>query len=146
VPYIPGSPIDAYCTNCKSDTSHIVLDVDGVQVREVRCESCDATGEFRTPKAKTRALKAAIKRKTVPPPPRKRTRKKVQTPEEIYQNMIKGLDLTTAMPYSIKTELNIGDLVDHPKFGVGIVETIADIQKAKIVFEDGERVMVCNRK
>ena len=147
MPYIPGSPIDAYCVNCKSDTNHVVLEVDGVQIREVRCEACGAKGEFRATRAKTKAgLQEAIKRKTLPPPPRKRApRKKAETPEEIFSKLVSGRDLSAAEPYSIKSPLKVSDLVEHPKFGVGIVTAIADVQKARIVFEDGERVMVCNR-
>jgi hypothetical protein len=147
VPYIPGSPINAYCARCKSDRDHVVLEVDGVQVREVRCESCGARGEFRSPREKTKAgLQEAIRRKTMPPPPRRRaTRKKNETPEEIFNKLVEGRDLSAAEPYSIKAPFKVADLIDHPKFGVGIVTEVADVSKVKVVFEDGERVMVCNR-
>lgn len=147
MPYIPGSPINAYCVNCKSDKHHVVLEVDGVQVRLVRCESCAKEGEFRAPREKTKAgLQEALRRKTMPPPPRKRaTRKKNATPEEVFNKLVEGRDLSAAKPYSIKPPFQVSDLIDHPKFGVGIVTEIADVQKVKVVFEDGERIMVCNR-
>ena len=147
MPYIPGSPIDAYCGNCKSDTNHVVLEVDGVQIREVRCEACGTKGEFRVARAKTKAgLREAIKRKSMPPPPRKRaSRKKTETPEEVFSKLVAGRDLSSAAPYSIKSPLNVSDLIDHPKFGIGVVTSIADVQKVRVTFEDGERVMVCNR-
>jgi hypothetical protein len=82
----------------------------------------------------------------MPPPPRRRaTRKKNETPEEIFNKLVEGRDLSTAEPYSIKSPFQVADLIDHPKFGVGIVTEVADISKVKVVFEDGERVMVCNR-
>ncbi len=147
MPYIPGSPINAYCANCKSDQNHVVLEVDGVQVRLVRCETCSNEGEFRAPRAKTKAgLQEALRRKTMPPPPRKRaTRRRTETPEETFQKLVEGRDLSTAEPYSIKSPFQVSDLIDHPKFGVGIVTAIADVQKVKVFFEDGERVMICNR-
>lgn len=59
--------------------------------------------------------------------------------------MVDGRDVDTAEPYSIRAELKVGDMVDHPKFGVGVVAALPDNQKARIFFEDGERVMVCNK-
>jgi hypothetical protein len=147
VPYIPGSPIDAYCGNCKSDTNHVVLEVDGIQVREVRCEKCSTRGEFRAPRAKARAgLKEALRRKSMPPPPRrKNTRRKAETPEQIFEKLVDGRDVDAALPYNIRTVLKVGDMVDHPKFGLGVVAALPEDQKARIFFEDGERVMVCNK-
>jgi hypothetical protein len=147
VPYIPGSQIYAYCGSCKSDTKHVVLEVEGVQIREVRCKVCSARGEFRATRAKTKAgLQEAIKRKSMPPPPRRRApRKKAETPEEIFNKLVSGRDLSMAEPYSIELPLKVSDIIDHPKFGVGIVIAIADAQKVRVVFEDGERIMVCNR-
>ena len=147
MPYIPGSPINAYCANCKSDKNHVVLEVDGVQVRLVRCESCETEGEFRAPREKTKAgLQEALRRKTMPPPPRRRaSRKRAESPEEVFQKLLEGRDPSTAEPYSIKTPFQVSDLIDHPKFGVGVVTAIEDVQKVKVVFEDGERIMICNR-
>jgi hypothetical protein len=125
----------------------VVLEVDGVQVRLVRCESCGVEGEFRSPREKTKAgLQEALRRKTMPPPPRRRAaRKRAESPEEIFQKLVEGRDLSTAEPYSIKAPFQVSDLIDHPKFGVGIVTAIEDVQKVKVVFEDGERIMICNR-
>ena len=69
----------------------------------------------------------------------------IRRPEEVFQKLVEGRDLSAAEPYSIKTPFQVSDLIDHPKFGVGVVTAIADVQKVKVVFEDGERVMVCNR-
>jgi len=146
VPYIPGSPIDAFCANCKSDTKHVVLEVDGLQVREVRCEKCRTNGEFRAPRAGLRAgLKAAVKRKSMPPSGRKTTRKRAEPPEEMHRRMLMGRDISAAEPYSIKLKPAVNDLVSHPTFGVGIVVAFSDIQKIRVFFEDGERILVCNK-
>lgn len=144
MPYIPGSPIDAFCANCKSDTKHVVLEVDGLQVREVRCEKCRTNGEFRAPRAGLRAgLKAAIKRKSTPP--KKTTRKRAEAPEETHRKMLHGRDLSAAANYNIKLKPAINDLISHPTFGVGVVVSFADLQKIRVFFEDGERMLVCNK-
>ncbi len=147
MPYIPGSPIDAYCANCKADTKHVVLEVDGLQVREVRCEKCRTSGEFRAPRAGLRAgLKAAVKRKSVPPPGRKTTRRRAEPPEEIHRRLLFGRDRNNAEPYSIKLKPAVNDMISHPTFGIGVVTAITDPQKVRVLFEDGERMLVCNRE
>ena len=59
--------------------------------------------------------------------------------------MLVGRDLSSASPYSVKAKLAAGDLIAHPTFGVGVVTAITDVHKAKVFFEDGERMLVCNR-
>jgi hypothetical protein len=56
-----------------------------------------------------------------------------------------GRDRSSAEPYSIKVKLAVNDLISHPTFGVGVVASMADPQKARVVFEDGERMLVCNK-
>jgi hypothetical protein len=149
LPYIPGSPIEAYCGKCKSDRNHIVLEADGMQVRLVRCEKCGEEGSLVAPRAKTRAALLEIaqkKKKKKKAPATKRRSKKAVSPEEMFRELTDGSDLSSAVPYNVKKPLSAGDIVDHPTFGIGIVTVKTDVQKAKIFFETGERIMICNRK
>ena len=95
-------------------------------------------------------MEIAEKRKSVPPPPPKkttRTRKSAPPPPAtVYNQLIDGMDLSEAEKYNVKEPLLVGELIEHPTFGIGVVMAVTDAQKAKVFFEDGERVMVCNRK
>ncbi len=87
------------------------------------------------------------KKKATPAKPTRRTKKAPPpSPEDVYHQLIDGMDLETAVPYSAKQPLEEGDLISHPTFGLGIVTSLTDVQKAKIFFETGERIMVCNRQ
>jgi hypothetical protein len=149
LPYIVGSRIEAYCANCKGDQVHIVIEMAGVRIRAVKCEKCQIEGDFKTPREKARAAimqYAAKKRRSSPPPkPRGRARKS-NSPKAVFERLIEGLDLETATPYDIKAQLREGELVEHPNFGIGVVTALIDLHKAKIFFQKGERVMVCNRQ
>lgn len=48
-------------------------------------------------------------------------------------------------PYSIKSNFILNDLVDHPKFGAGVVAELLTDTTMKVVFSDGERTLVYNK-
>lgn len=146
MPYVVGNAIDGYCKTCRTDTSQTILEIEGNQIRSVRCQTCSGEGPFRSPRARTKAglREVAAKRKTKPPP--RRSKKKQEDPAEIYRQLIEGRDLSEAEPYKLKNALDEGDLIDHPKFGIGIVMSVIESTKVNVVFEDRPRIMICNRK
>jgi hypothetical protein len=147
LPYIPGSPIEAYCLSCQKDENHVVLEADGMQVRLVRCEKCGEEGVLRAPRAKTKAalLEFAQKKKKKAVPQKRKTRRKNVSPEEVFRELAQSFDLNQPLTYSIKAVVEPGDVVEHPTFGIGIVTSLSGPDKAKICFESGERTMICNR-
>jgi hypothetical protein len=106
---------------------------------------CSAEGPFQSPRAKTKAGLREVAAKRKRPAPR-RTKKKKEDPTEIYRQLLKGRDLDEASPYKIKNPLDEGDLIDHPKFGIGVVVSVIEATKVNVAFEDRPRIMVCNRK
>ena len=46
------------------------------------------------------------------------------------------------LSYRVTEKFNQGDLVQHPKFGVGIVEEVRRGGKILVLFRLGEKVMV----
>jgi hypothetical protein len=148
LPYIPGNAIQGYCLHCKGDTSQTVIEVDGLQVRVARCSKCKMEGDYRAPRARTKArlreVAAARKTRTAKTPPRKPRRKK-EDPGQIFRNLVGSLSPTTAKAYSVKDNLAVGQLIEHPSFGLGVVTILTEAQKATVLFEDGPRVLICNR-
>ena len=140
LPYIPGSPIRARCQTCKADTDHVVLEAIGMQIRLVRCQKCTAEGPFHAPLVKPKVAPEVKKKKT------RTTRRRAATPEAQFKQLLEGRDLSSAMPYNVKLALSSGDIIDHTNFGLGVVTEIVGPTKAKIFFESGERVMICNRE
>ncbi|TVQ96418.1 MAG: hypothetical protein EA398_15960 [Deltaproteobacteria bacterium] len=51
----------------------------------------------------------------------------------------------TPVPYTISTRLQVGDVLQHARFGVGYVIEIPGPTKAEVVFEDQVRKLVHNR-
>jgi hypothetical protein len=138
--------VEGYCTNCSRDTVQTVLKVEGLQIRSVRCEKCAGEGPFRMPRARTKAalMEVAAKRRSTEPP--RRTRRKREDPGQTFRKLLEGKDLASAIPYAATAIVDIGRVIKHPVFGLGVVTTMTEPSKATITFEDGVRVMACKRK
>ncbi|MCU0663977.1 MAG: hypothetical protein MUC50_16825 [Myxococcota bacterium] len=153
VPYVPGSPIECFCSNCNKDTTHTVLEASGVQVRFARCTQCATEGPYRSPKNRFRAAamaaaaeSARTRGKTTGKSKTPRRRAVKQTPEEQHQAAMLGKDTASAQPYNLHEPLLPGGVVSHPTFGIGIVLDLPEAQKARILFREGEKLLACNRK
>jgi hypothetical protein len=129
---------------CKADGGHTILEMEGLQIRLVRCERCKGEGPFRVPRAKTKAkLKETADRRRAAA--RKRHVESGRGAADTLRRLLEDRDLTQATKYAVSLTLGVGDLISHPSFGVGVVTAVNDPGKAHILFEAGERVMACNR-
>ena len=147
MPYVPGNAVEGFCLECKKDTVQTVLEVEGLQVRSVRCEKCGDEGPLKMPRHKTKAgLRAALAKKADETGVKKRRPRKAKAdPAQTFRQILQGRDLTAARDYSVKIELSVGDVVRHKIFGIGVVTSIADTQKAIVNFEDGPKTLIFGR-
>ena len=84
-----------------------------------------------------------------------------ETPEPVVQSLLSDEDLSTpenlraawqrltegaeGEAYAIRIRPQVGDIVRHSKFGIGIVTQLSDATKAEMLFEDGLRRLVCGK-
>ena len=149
MPYVPGNAVEGYCTACKADTVQTVLVVEGLQVRSARCEKCGGEGPLRTSRAKTKAglREVAAKRQSVnPPAPKRRSRKERIDPAQVFRRLLEGKELSLAIPYDFRAELELGQVIRHPTFGLGVVTALGEDSKVNVTFETGVKTIVHNRK
>jgi len=149
LPYVPGNAVEGYCTACKADTVQTVLVVEGLQVRSARCEKCGGEGPLRTSRAKTKAglREVAAKRQSVnPPAPKRRSRKERIDPAQVFRRLLEGKELSLAIPYDFRAELELGQVIRHPTFGLGVVTALGEDSKVNVTFETGVKTIVHNRK
>ncbi|NOX25809.1 MAG: hypothetical protein GXP59_06815 [Deltaproteobacteria bacterium] len=69
--------------------------------------------------------------------------KKQQKIEALFDEMIAGIDAGDIIPYAANTCFKDGDIIDHPKFGVGKVLSCITPNKMQVQFREGERILVC---
>ena len=46
--------------------------------------------------------------------------------------------------YNMRETFEVGQVIDHSKFGAGVVEALVD-RKIRVVFNDGERLLIHGR-
>lgn len=137
-----GKDILAYCNKCKLTLSHtIIVMKDHNTVDKVICNTCKSTHSYKGPNAQTSRPGA---RKKVASGTRKTSSQKT---EELQSKWLTDVNNSTQAPikYSPKTKFEIGNLIDHPKFGTGIVEATLEADKIDILFKTGNKILIHNK-
>jgi len=130
-----GGEVVSWCTKCKHELGHTIIAIVDNKPKKVKCNTCSGQHNFRAKPSETG--------KTV-----KRAGRKRKTPEEIYNEQItrlSGGDLSSARMYRIDESFTVDELINHPKFGVGIVMSIVKINKVETLFKDGSRLLIQNQ-
>ena len=140
-----GGEIEAYCTKCKTDTGHVIVALDGGQVKRVECMSCGGQHNYRKPKSAAAAASAAPKTK-------KKTgeRKSRSTPAAAPVDEVTWLANLGATGGSLRSYVQDGvfangEVIAHHKFGVGRVEDVLR-NKMKVAFREGAKLLICKDK
>lgn len=164
-PVVVGNIIDCRCTRCKDLTGHnIVAMVEG-EIIKVECRACGSVHKYRAPKqAKSAARVTTVRKRNTEGGSRQeaisaarsaaakkaaQTRAKQRAEQDAQAVMVawktalvtKGSD--DARPYNMRESYNKGDVMDHPKFGLGEVQETVKPDKVHVLFEDGVKVLRC---
>ncbi|MGE5172535.1 MAG: hypothetical protein ACM3MD_01775 [Betaproteobacteria bacterium] len=124
-----GNSIDSYCGKCKLGLDHTIMTMDGGVISKVRCKTCGSMHKFRDP--------------AVPPKVRK-TRVKTVAQEEAAIAILWEAGLAGAKgkerDYDMAAKYRVGDVVNHGKFGKGIVLKV-HVNNCEMLFKDRARLM-----
>src|SRR5436190_15916997 len=137
-----GGEIEAYCPSprCKADTTHTIISMYEDEVRRVQCVVCGEVHAYRKPRGEageegSAEGSAPAKRKPGSKPSWEDAMARASEP-----------DLANCRPYSIRDTYEEGDVVSHPVFDVGFVTELLPDNKVEIIFRDGPRILVHNRR
>ena len=116
--YIVGKDVLSYCSKCKLTLSHTIVAMkDPSSIAKVKCNTCKTLHAYKNPSTKT----AKIKSKSMIPGAKKKSISVAELWEQEMCNTHKK-----SRPYSIRETFQIGDVIDHKKFGPGIVQNFTD--------------------
>jgi len=137
--YTAGGSIDAWCTKCKLELEHTIIAMIDNLPKKVKCNTCNGQHNYRAkPAEKTRAGSGSTTTA-------RKTRSKQATYEE-YISRLTGGDLSKARKYALTGNFEKDDLIDHSKFGIGVVLSVINPNKMEILFKDGPRLLIQNQQ
>ena len=133
-----GKEILSNCSKCKLILAHIIVTMKSATAPDkVMCKTCKSTQSFKDPSAKKKKTSVARVIKTA----RSAGRKSTETVGEMWT---KALNKATQefKDYTIRGSFQMGDVINHPTFGQGVVEKLIDDNKIEVLFQDDFRTLM----
>lgn len=129
------------CSKCGLDRYHKVVTHTNETTVRLKCEVCGKTGNHNLEVKKTSS--SASKTKTHKESKKSLSAKAAAHATE-YENFKNGANADNAMAYSMKVTFKESQVVQHPKFGLGLVRSVQG-DKIEVFFEDEVRFLVHGR-
>lgn len=131
-----GKEVISYCSKCKLNLAHIIVTMKNeTTIGKCECKTCKTTHAFKDP-SKVKA--SSTKRKG------SMTKKSTQSISDMWLDAM-GNSQSKSKAYSIREQFVVGDVIDHPKFGPGVVEKLIDADKVQILFRHDIKTLIHNK-
>jgi hypothetical protein len=150
-PLAIGDLVDSRCSKCKEVTNHVIASMVDGEIAKVTCNICESTHKYRPP-APPKEPKAPKEPKT--PRVRKSTTAKtaaaakkeaVPSPElEEWRSLCANPENAELLPYGMGEKFKEHDLISHKTFGIGIVKQTIGVNKIRVLFESGLKLLRCD--
>lgn len=130
----------AYCTSCKMDLNSVIVAMKGDRVAKVQCLTCKKEHVYKAPKGIDTPTAA---------PKAKRASKKKETEEELshsieveWEKLMASHREAPTKSYTVKGSFLLGDKINHPTFGEGIVGKLIYPNKIEVIFRTDLKVLI----
>ena len=130
--------VDGWCTKCKLELAHTIIAMSKNLPVKVKCNTCNSQHKYRTKQSGISKPKSAKSKSPA---------RKIKTQEANYNDYISRLtdhDLTRVRIYSMDGSYKKDEIIEHTKFGVGIVLSLIQNNKIEMLFKDGPKVLIHN--
>jgi hypothetical protein len=135
-----GGDVLSYCTRCKMELAHVIVSMIDTRPAKVLCKTCRTQHNYRKNEGAPSARSTPAARLGMTKSPRQPVA--VVRTAELWEKKIAENKSGKTRPYSPKEIFIKGDVIQHPKFGMGIVEETRRHGKMLVFFRDGEKVLV----
>jgi hypothetical protein len=130
-----GADVESLCSKC-GDVWHVVVAKVGESIVKVQCKQCGGYHRYKNPNPAA-AKTPRAPRASTPRAPRE------QRPVERFATPAVAADLSRAVrTYRVTERFEVGERVEHPSFGQGVVESTTEPGKMTVFFADGRKVLV----
>ena len=126
----------AYCTSCKIDLNHMVVAMKGDRIAKVQCLTCKKEHTFKAPKGATEPKKKRGKAAKETP------EEKASTVEAEWEKLMATHKDAPLKSYNTKGQFLLGDKLNHPTFGHGIVGKLIYPNKLEVIFKNDIKVLI----
>ncbi|EQC43599.1 hypothetical protein M899_3002 [Bacteriovorax sp. BSW11_IV] len=136
-----GKEVLSYCNKCKLTLAHMIVAMKDVNtIYKVQCKTCKSTHAYKDPSA-VKVKKVTAKVKKASPGSSKRSAASVS---DLWMDAVNNAT-TKSKAYSIKIKFELGDIIDHPKFGPGVVDKCIDGDKIEVIFRHDIKTLMHNK-
>lgn len=118
-----GGDVEAWCGPCATTTTHSIIAMVGSDPKQVVCQACDNRHAYRTAPARkaTETDPNAERAAVATGEPKARVERRVEEQRALAAELSSVTDARTFDP---KERYRTGDVIYHPEFGRGKVETV----------------------
>lgn len=132
-----GKEVLSYCNKCKLTLAHLIVTMKSdTTIGKVTCKTCKGTHVYKDP-SNVKASKTK----------RGKTVKKTTTSDSISDIWMEKVASSSSksQKYSIKMKFELGDIIDHPKFGPGVIDKLIDADKIQVIFRHDIKTLIHNK-
>ncbi|HXV20235.1 MAG TPA: hypothetical protein VD811_04475 [Desulfuromonadales bacterium] len=136
-----GDVIEAHCTRCRTLMNHTIVAMVGERVVRVQCNTCNGVHNYKEAKP----AKVSTERSASPKPaaaPRASRKDPGAADRQEWIALRSNMQRERAKAYDMNGSYKVKDLVEHPVFGLGVVQRVV-ANKVEILFEQGRKLLRC---
>jgi hypothetical protein len=123
-----GDAIKGRCTKCRKNTDHLILTLADENPAEVQCDACGRRHKYRPPTL-------------AKPPATRRGGDPQESERKEWESLRPSMNSAVARDYSMTDAYKVKALINHPIFGLGLVQRVVGTRKVEVLFEDGRKTM-----
>lgn len=131
-----GDSIESKCNKCKELRDHAVVAMVDGEIAKVQCKVCGSVHKHRSDSPKPKRTTKAVATRTA------KALKEAQQALKEWETGVAGRTAKDAKPFGSDGAAVEGGIIDHPAFGLGIVERLVQPSKMEVLFKGGRKLMV----
>jgi hypothetical protein len=135
-----GSEISSRCLKCKDVTNHTIIAMVDGKIAKVQCNTCKGRHIYRPEKPEKAgpAKKITARAASI-------ASAKLAKAEAFFEELLAGRGTSEALAYSMTDTYKEGDLLNHPTFGLGVINETVMPNKIEVLFRQGRKLLICGR-
>jgi hypothetical protein len=120
-----GGDVEAWCSPCAKLTEHSIVAMVGDQPKQVVCQACNARHGYRTTPARKGAADAEpTSNRPLTGGEREAQKRADHKAAELRALAAEIAEATEVRPFDPKARYRSGEIISHPEFGRGKIETV----------------------